>query len=64
MKLTAKETKRLIDLLQKAAGAAQAAGKYVVYVTPKIFAPEDFKPRQKVCIGSISNVVGEVVLQQ
>lgn len=66
--LSSQETKQLIDLLAKADPRDEVAGRYEVIVTPTIFAPtiiapEDFTPRKKVCIGIVTNVVGEVNLE-
>jgi hypothetical protein len=61
--LTQQETKQLIDLLAKADPRDEVAGRYEVIVTPTIFSPEDFTPRKKVCIGDVTNVVGELNLE-
>ena len=58
--LTNAETLQLIDLLIKASPRDQLAGRYDVIVTPTIYSPEDFVPRKKVCIGDVTNVVGEI----
>ncbi len=59
-KLTPEETNELIKLLNKADPRTDLAGRYEVIITPTVYAPEDFLPRKKVCIGNVSNVVGEV----
>ena len=60
--LTNDETLQLIGLLKKASPRDQVAGRYNLLITPTIYAPEDFTPRKRVCIGDVSNVVGEAII--